>query len=803
LIYPSNFEQKIGFGQIREMLSDACLSPLGRRFVERVQFLNRFDLVERLLQQADEFSQILNSGEDFPSQYYFDVTEHLNRAALEGAFMEVRGVFEIKMSLRAIRQALGFFYESEEAAFPALKALTQGVEVDRALVAAMDKLVDDSGNVRDDASPELQRVKRDLIGQQAQLRKTISSILRHAKNEGWTPGDAEPTIRGGRLVIPIIAEYKRRIKGLIHDESTTGQTIYLEPESVFELNNDIKDLENAYHRELIRLLTAITNQVRHHLPNLKKAYQFLSLLDFIRAKAVLANRIGGVMPKLHKQQVIKWKDARHPILHLTMLAHGKKAVPLSLELNPEQRILLISGPNAGGKSVAMKTVGLLQYMLQCGLLIPVGEGSEAGMFDDVFLDMGDEQSIENDLSTYSSHLQNMKQFVLFAGKKSLVLIDEFGTGTEPVLGGAIAEAVLGQLHNSKVYGVITTHYTNLKNFAEKTEGIVNGAMRYNPAELQPLYQLEIGKPGSSFALEIARKIGLPKNILDKAGTLVGKEKIRYDKLLEQLEQEKTDFELRNASVAKQERKLQKAVQEYTALKQHLEESKTDVIRNAKAQAKLLLKDANQQIESTIEQIRKSQAEKEQTKVARQELETFKEKLLPEPKPIIRNGNAKSGPLQVGERVVLQGQDSVGELLAVKGKTAEVSFGGLKTIVKLDKLERPDHNAAWMKEKKAKDKEPTASSGQSKGLDVTQRMADFQHTLDVRGKYAEDALTTVMNFMDDAIMLGIPEVKIIHGRGNGVLKQVVRDYVRTLKEVASVGNEHIERGGDGASVIVLK
>ncbi|WP_066831489.1 endonuclease MutS2 [Rufibacter ruber] len=802
MIYPTNFEQKIGFGQIREMLAEACLSALGRRFVERVQFLDRFDLVQRLLQQTHEFANILRAGEDFPSSYYFDVTEHLSRAALEGAFLEVRGVFEIKMSLRAIRQALGFFVESEEGMYEALKALTKDVEVDRQLVAALEKLVDDAGNVKEDASPELQRVKRDLIGQQTQLRKQISSIMRHAKQEGWTPGDAEPTVRGGRLVIPVIAEYKRRIKGLIHDESATGQTVYLEPESVFELNNDIKDLENAYHRELIRLLTAVTNQVRHHLPSLRKAYQFLALLDFIRAKAVVANKIGAVMPELHKRPFIKWKDARHPILHLTMQAQGKKAVPLSLELDQEQRILLISGPNAGGKSVAMKTVGLLQYMLQCGLLIPVAEGSEAGLFGDVFLDMGDEQSIENDLSTYSSHLQNMKQFLLFADRKSLVLIDEFGTGTEPSLGGAIAEAVLGQLHQQKVFGVITTHYTNLKNFAERTPGMVNGAMRYNPAELQPLYQLEIGKPGSSFALEIARKIGLPRNIIEKAGTLVGKEKIRYDKLLEQLEQEKTDFERRNATVAKQERKLQKAVEEYTALKQHLEESKQDIIRTAKGQAKLLLKDANQQIESTIEQIRKSQAEKEQTKAARQQLETFKEKLTPDPKSVVRrtSGAVPTGPLQPGEKVVLVGQDSVGELLAVKGKTAEVSFGGLKTIVKLEKLERPDMAVVKQKEKKAKEEQASAPS---KGLDVTQRMADFVHTLDVRGKYAEDALTTVMNFLDDAIMLGIPEVKIIHGRGNGILKQVVRDYARSQREVASVSDEHIERGGDGATVIVLK
>ncbi|WP_162427000.1 endonuclease MutS2 [Pontibacter pudoricolor] len=799
MIYPENFEIKIGFAQVREMLSELCLSSLGRQFVNRMQFLNRHDLVQRLLQQTNEFKQLLESDAEIPLSHYFDVTAYLDRAAIPGTFLDVVQFFEIKMSLRTIRDSQRFISGTEEGKFEALKALGADVSVERSLIAALDKVVDDAGAVRDDATPELQRLKRDLIAQQAVLRKTINSIIRHAKNEGWTPGDVEPTIRGGRLVIPVIAEHKRRIKGLIHDESNTGQTVYIEPESIFELNNDIKDLENAYHRELIRILTGLTNTLRHHIPELRKAYQYLGLLDFIRAKAAFARRVEATMPALHKYPHIAWKQAIHPLLYLSHKQLGKPTIPMDLELTRDQRVLLISGPNAGGKSVSLKTVGLVQYMLQTGMLIPVADGSEAGIFHDIFIDIGDEQSIENDLSTYSSHLTNMKKFVTVADSKSLVLIDEFGTGTEPVLGGAIAEAVLQTLNNSKVYGVITTHYTNLKNFAEKTPGIVNGAMRYDHKNLQPLYQLEIGKPGSSFAIEIARKIGLPKAIVDKASSLVGKDKIRYDRLLEELETEKQELEKKLAEATKLELKLKRNVKEYSDLKNFLEESKQDVMREAKGKAKLLLKDANQKIEATIQQIKQSQAEKEKTKEARRELETFANEQVrkEEPRPAHKRITS-GGPLKEGDNVGLIGQDSVGKIVNIKGKTAEVLFGGLKTIVKIENLERVEAQVAKQKKAAAK-----AEEGYTRGMNITQRMADFGNTIDIRGEYAEDALNKVMNFTDEAIMLGIPEIKIIHGRGNGILRQVVRDYLYSVPEVASLGSEAEERGGDGATLAVLK
>ncbi|GAB3816948.1 endonuclease MutS2 [Pontibacter rugosus] len=798
MIYPENFEIKIGFAQVREMLSELCLSPLGRQYVTRMTFLNRQDLVERLLQQTYEFKQLLEADAEIPLQHYYDASAYLDRAAIEGTYLDVHAFFEIKMSLRTIRDSLRFISGAEEGQYEALKALGANVNVERSLIAALDKVVDDAGAVRDDATPELQRLKRDLISQQGALRKTISSIIRHAKNEGWTPSDAEPTIRGGRLVIPVIAEYKRKVKGLIHDESHTGQTVYIEPESIFGLNNDIKDLENAYHRELIRILISLTNTLRHHVPELRKAYQYLGLLDFIRAKAVFARRVEATKPKLHNYPLINWQRAFHPLLYLAHRQLGKSIVPMDLELNREQRILLISGPNAGGKSVSLKTVGLVQYMLQCGLLITVADGSEAGIFHDIFIDIGDEQSIENDLSTYSSHLTNMRKFVTVADKKSLVLIDEFGTGTEPVLGGAIAEAVLHTLNDSKVYGVITTHYTNLKNYAERTLGIVNGAMRYDHKNLQPLYQLEIGKPGSSFAIEIARKIGLPKHIVDKASNLVGKDKIRYDRLLEELETEKQELEQKVREATKLEQKLAKSVKEYNELRNFLEESKQDVMREAKGKAKLLLKDANQKIEATIQQIKQSQAEKEQTKAARRDLEEFtKEVRKEEPRPAHKR--IANGTIKPGDNVSLIGQDSYGQVVNIKGKTAEVLFGGLKTIVKVDNLERVEGQIP-QKPKKSK---MEVSGSFSRGMNMTQRMADFTSTLDIRGEYAENALNKVMNFTDEALMLGVPEIKIIHGRGNGVLRQVVRDYLYSVREVASVGNEVEERGGDGATLAVLK
>ena len=811
LLVPQNFEAKIGFTPLRELLEQLCLSALGRQYVARMQFLTNADFLRKQLEQTDEFAQILNAGADFPQSHYHDVTAALTRAALPGAYLDVAAFYEVKMSLRTIREALAFFTNAAEALYPNLRLLGIGIQADRNLLAALDKVVDDDGQVRDDASPLLRQIRQELIARQGQLRKQLATVLRHAKSEGWIPSDSEPTIRGGRLVLPVIAEHKRRVRGLIHDESASGQTVYIEPTEVFELNNDIKDLENAYQRELIRILTSLTDQLRPHLPDLKKAYNYLGRLDFVRAKARLARELDAQMPELSSKPLVRWRGVRHPVLALTFRDFNKTApeadkrqvVPLDVELTPEQRILVISGPNAGGKSVALKTVGLVQYMLQCGLLIPCDDYSEAGMFEDILLDIGDEQSLENDLSTYSSHLLAMKQFVTLANKKSLVLIDEFGTGTEPALGGAIAEAVLEQLNRERAFGVITTHYTNLKNFAERTDGLVNGAMRYDPERLQPLYRLETGKPGSSFAIEIARKIGLPKGIVERATQLVGKDKIRYDTLLEGLEKDKTELEAKLRETERQQHSLRKFTQEYLDLKQGLEDNRLERLRSAKQEAQKLLKDTNQQIEATISEIRRSQADKDITKQARTTLDTFvREKLQMEP-PKARPTRelAEAATLQPGDRVAILGQEGHGEVVSVKGKTAEVLFGGLKTLVKVSQLEKLSRDEA--REREAAARKTAAANSGGNGLDITSRMAGFNPTLDLRGERAEDALTKLMGFVDDATMLGILEMRILHGRGNGVLRQVVRDYLRQTRAVASIGDEHADRGGDGVTLAVLK
>lgn len=774
-----------------------------------MEFQTKHEPLLKLLLQTDEFAYLLRSGADFPASHYHDTRAHLTRAALPGAYLDVEALYEVKMSMRTIRQALSFFSQADEGEFPALRLLGIGIQVDRNLMAALDKVVDDDGNVRDDASPLLRQLRQELIQRQLQLRKQIAGILRHAKTEGWIPGDSEPTIRGGRLVLPVIAEHKRKVKGLIHDESASGQTVFIEPAEVFELNNDIKDLQNAYQRELIRILTALTDQLRPHLPDLRKAYDYLGLLDFIRSKARLAVQLDCQMPVLFPKPLVAWRGVRHPLLQLAFAEHkrengdARQVVPLDLELNNEQRLLVISGPNAGGKSVSLKTVGLVQCMLQMGLLIPCSDGSAAGVFDDIFLDIGDEQSLENDLSTYSSHLLAMKQFMLLAGKKSLVLIDEFGTGTEPSLGGAIAEAVLEELNRSRVFGVVTTHYTNLKNFAERTPGLVNGAMRYDPERLQPLYRLEVGKPGSSFAIEIARKIGLPKDVVERASQLVGKDKINYDQLLESLEKEKTELEQRTAEAAKQERRLRKAAQEYADLKKHLEDTRLETLREAKQQAKALLVNTNQKIEATIGEIRRGNAEKEINKQAREKLDDFvrKELQIEPPKPRPTRELAATHGLAAGDKVALLGQEGHGDVVSVKGKTAEVMFGGLKTLVKVNQLEKLSR--AEIREREQAAKAAAAKTPTGGNINITTRMADFSPTLDLRGERAEDALTKTMSFVDDAVMLGMPEIKFLHGRGNGVLRQVVRDYLRSQRAVASVADEHADRGGDGVTIAVLK
>jgi DNA mismatch repair protein MutS2 len=807
MLYPKNLEQKLGFDKIREWLKEACLSTLGQQFVDKMRFSDHYETIDKLIRQTAEFKDLVQYEPGFPSANYIDANPHLTKAGIEGAFLSEEEVFEVKISLRTIQECLRFFAQKEAHQYPALREISQMAALDgpasgKHLLATLDAVIDDRGHVRDTASPELQAIRRQIIAEQGNLRKRLDSLLRQAKSQGWVSDDVSLTVRGGRMVIPVAAEHKRKIKGFVHDESATGQTVFLEPAEIFDANNEIRELEYRERREIVRILTEVTAQLRPHVPQLKKAYTFLGIIDFIRAKARLAVQLQAINPVFVNQPLIQWSGAKHPLLYLAHQKQGKSIVPLTIELSPKNRILLISGPNAGGKSVLLKTVGLLQYMYQSGLLVPMAEHSQIGLFRNLFIDIGDEQSLENDLSTYSSHLTNMKYFLQFADKKTLFLIDEFGTGTEPSLGGAIAESILDQLNQSKAFGVINTHYTNLKVFADRNEGLINGAMRFDGEKLEPMYELEIGRPGSSFAFEIAHKIGLPKAVVEKAKEKVGTQQVNFEKLLKELDIEKKVFHERNTENATKERKLAQTLQEYTELKSYLDNEKKKLLNEAKAQARQLVKEANQKIEQTIREIRETKAEKEDTRTIRRNLERFEETLKPEIvaaelSPATEEIELEAGEITVGSLVRVKGQTTVGEVLSIKGKSAELGIGELKTNIALNRLEKISRKAY-----KAVAKSEAAPPAM-RGIDINEKMMNFSFNLDLRGKRGEEALTEVDNFLDDALMLGQPELRIIHGKGDGILRNLVRNHLRSYRQVASLTDEHADRGGAGVTIVKMK
>jgi len=829
MLYPQNIEIKLGFDKIRERLNELCISQLGRNFVEKVRFSDNYDLIQKMIRQADEMKNILQfEPTAFPSQNYLDVNYQLSKASIEGAFLTEEEFFNVKLSLRTIQECLRFFDKKQPEEFPALRELVkQTIEAPQppkgefsspifnspfggwgAFLLALDKIIDDRGKLKDNASAELQAIRRRMQGQENDLRKTLDRILKNARANGWISDDFSLTLRGGRMVIPIAAEHKRKIKGFVHDESDTGKTVFMEPTEVLEANNEIRELESAEKREIVRILLELTNQMRPHIPVLRKAYTFLGIIDFIRAKARLAIEVNGIAPLSVNSQVVDWKNAVHPLLYLSFKKQEKTVKPLTITLNAENRILLISGPNAGGKSVTLKTLGLLQFMYQCGLLVPMAEHSTIGMFKHVFIDIGDEQSLENDLSTYSSHLTNMKHFLLNSDRKTLFLIDEFGTGTEPSLGGAIAESILEDLNKSGAYGAINTHYTNLKTFADRTGGITNGAMRYDAEHLEPMYELEIGKPGSSFAIEIAYKIGLPKAIIDKSKQKIGNQQVSFEKLLKELEIERKVFVDKNVENATKQRKLDQLLEQYSSLKTFLDNEKKTILNTAKLQAKELVKNANQKIEATIKDIREQGADKITTKEIRQELQDFQDGLNVEKlvisttiQKIDNNENIEkdfieviTGEIIVGSLVRIKGQEALGEVIGMRGKDAEVAIGDLKTTVKLNRLEK-------ISRKEFKQK----ASAKSKivGVDMNDKMMNFSFNLDLRGKRGDEALMEVDKFMNDALMLGQDELRIVHGKGDGILRTLIRNHLRGYKQVAKTQDEHADRGGAGVTLVSMK
>lgn len=819
MIYPNNFEQKTGFDKVRRLISDKCLSPLGEERVAEMNFSTDFTVVTQRLEQTDEFVRILSGEDEFPASYFFDVRYSMKRIRPEGTWLDEKELFDLKRSLQTIQAIVRFLRppEEEDIPYPALTALAGDILVFPQLIGKIDGILDKFGRVKDNASAPLSQIRKEISSIVGGISRSLQSILRSAQAEGVVDKDVTPTLRDGRLMIPVAPAYKRKIRGIVHDESASGKTVFIEPEAVVEANNRVRELEGEERREIIRILTEFTNQLRPEVPAILQSYEFLADIDFIRAKALFACQIKAIKPIVEDKQQIDWASAVHPLLYLSLLKQDKTVVPLDISLTPDKRILLISGPNAGGKSVCLKTVGLVQYMLQCGLLIPLHESSRTGIFNDIFIDIGDEQSIENDLSTYSSHLTNMKYFVRHCNEKTILLIDEFGSGTEPQIGGAIAEALLDRFNRSHSFGVITTHYQNLKHFAEDTEGIVNGAMLYDRHLMQPLFKLSIGNPGSSFAVEIARKIGLPEDVIADASAKVGSDYIDMDKYLQDIVRDKRYWESKRQNIRQREKKLEEITARYEQDLDAVNKERKEIIRGAKEEAARLLSDANARIENTIREIREAQAEKEQTKLVRKTLEAFKstvseaseedEKIARKMEKLKERAQRKKqkqkteGPnvfnkevIEVGDNVRLKGQVSAGTVMELQGKQAVVAFGMIKSWVKLEQLEKVSKGQLKREIQKS-----TFISVHTAD-EMHEKKLNFRQEIDVRGMRGDEALQTVTYFIDDAIQVGVAKVRILHGTGTGALRQLIREYLRTVPGVRRYQDEHVQFGGAGITVV---
>lgn len=834
MIYPQNFEQKIGFDSIRHLLKGKCLSILGEEQVDKMAFSQKYEEINEWLEQVIEFIRIIQEEDNFPDQNFFDVRASLKRIRIEGMYMDEQELFDLRRSLETIRDIICFLTRTSEeedsketSPYPALKKLTGDIIAFPQLIARINNILDKFGKMKDNASSELLRIRRELASTTGSISRSLNSILRNAQAEGYVDKDVTPTMRDGRLVIPVAPGLKRKIKGIVHDESSTGKTVFIEPAEVVEANNHIRELEGEERREVIRILTDFSATIRPQVPVILQSYEFLAQIDFIRAKALFAIQTNSIKPSLEDKQILDWRIAVHPLLQLSLDKHGKKVVPLDIELNHNQRILIISGPNAGGKSVCLKTVGLLQYMLQSGMPVPMHERSHVGLFGDIFIDIGDEQSIEDDLSTYSSHLTNMKIMMKNCNERSLILIDEFGGGTEPQIGGAIAEAVLKRFNEKRTYGVITTHYQNLKHFAEDHEGVVNGAMLYDRHLMQALFQLQIGNPGSSFAVEIARKIGLPEEVITEASKIVGSEYINADKYLQDIVRDKRYWETKRQNIRKREKQMEDIIAKYETDIQELEKSRKEILRKAKEDAERLLQESNARIENTIRTIKEAQAEKERTRNVRQELSDFKEQIeniertnleeniarkmdklreKQERKKEKKKKEQSTGtqsvisraqPIEVGSTVKIKGQTSIGEVLEINNKNAIVMFGMIKTNVKLDRLERTD--ASQSNQKTIAKSTFVSSETQDR---VYEKKLNFKQDIDVRGMRGDEAIQAVTYFIDDAILLGVSRVRILHGTGTGILRTLIRDYLSGISGVAHFQDEHVQFGGAGITVVDL-
>ncbi|MBR5912069.1 MAG: Smr/MutS family protein [Bacteroidales bacterium] len=797
MIYPTQFEQKIGFDGIRLLVSEHCISPMGLEKAESMAFSSNKDFIVKSLEQTEEFRRLMQMGVPFPVRDFHDLRETFHRIQIEGTCISVEDLFALKPSLLVIDAILRFGRSEVADDFPQLKTLINNILIDKNIFTEANRLVDDKGEIPSNASPELMEIRQSIRRKQGGIEKRIRQIMSDAKTAGWVDQKSEITIRDGRLVIPVKAADKRSLRGFIHDESATGQTVYIEPAEIFDTSNEIKELEYAEKREIHRILMAFTRLLRPCLPELFKAWNLLGELDFIRAKTLLANEINGVKPEIRDTPHIHWQQARHPLLEKKLKEQGKVIVPLDLDLNERDRILVISGPNAGGKSVCLKTTGLLQYMLQCGLMPPMRIDSECGLFEHLFIDIGDQQSILDDLSTYSSHLFNMKALLEHANACSLFLIDEFGTGTEPQLGGAIAEAILLELNKKQAFGMVTTHYANLKLLADTNEGIVNGAMLFDTKFMQPMYLMTTGKPGSSFAFEIAKKIGFPKQILDDAAQITGDQHIKFEKQLQQLEIDKKAIRKKEQDLRIADQLLTEVVDKYKTLLAELESKKKQYLRDAAAEAQELIKKANSQIERTIREIKEAQAEKTKTKEIRQNLEATKQEIAQKANALTEASPKKETDemLKVGDTVCIDDMQVVGEIIAISDTDATILFDTIRLRTSPDKLRKVSRSEARKNQRRWQ-----------AGLiseELNEKAEHFELTLDIRGKRAEEALEIVDKYLDEAKLLCIKEVSLLHGKGNGILRKLIREKLSRMREVEHFCDASLETGGSGITRVYFR
>lgn len=814
MIYPDNFEDKVGFSSIRKMLWDGCLCQLGRDKVDSMQMSTDYNEVMRLVTQVSEFVRVLKE-EEFPDQNFFDVRSPLRRIKIANTYLLQEELFDLCRSLDSIHKIVQFFCKDSdsETPYPYLTQLCQGIKTFPNIVRRINQILDSHGDIKDSATVELMRIRQEKRNITNSISNLLHRILRDAKTEGLVEKDSAPTMRDGRLVIPIAPAMKRKVNGIVHDESDSGKTVYIEPAEVVEANNRIRELESEERREIIRLLLFFSDSIRPYVLDMIQSYDFLGDIDFIRSKARFAIQTDSLLPSIEAHPLLDWGTAVHPLLKMSLERHGRKVIPLDIRLNSENRILLISGPNAGGKSVCLKTVGLLQYMLQCGMLIPVSESSNAGIFQNIFIDIGDEQSLENDLSTYSSHLLNMKMMMKNANNATIILIDEFGGGTEPQIGGAIAESVLKRFNLKKAFGVITTHYQNLKQFAQDTPGIINGAMLYDRQLMQPLFQLRIGNPGSSFAIEIARKIGIPEDVISEASDLVGKEYVSADKYLLDIARDKRYWENKRQNIHDKEKQLEQTIQRYEDEFNKIHSQKREIIDKARNEAKELIENSNAEIERTIRDIKEAQAERERTKQIRKRLQ---EKVQNAPqqkeeKPFRMRTGKKSASqpsihqnerldtehathtFTVGTYVKMKGQNTIGRIIKMNGnKEALVAFGTIQTNIKISRLEPSN---APKQEKRA----ATFVTTQTQD-NMRERTLNFTGKIDVRGMRGDECMQELSLFIDDALVANVSRVRILHGTGTGVLRQLVRQYLNTIPDVTAYRDENPQFGGAGITVV---